>query len=95
MPSPQTRLMPSKRRTRNPNWRDIYFAAVLESNERRALAKIQFARKVLTNRLIELQSCTTIPVEELRDLHSAVTYLDILFSCIAEDPPGNHMAAIA
>lgn len=95
MLSPQARLMPPTRRAKTSNWRDIYFAAVLESNEKRALTKIQSARMVLQDRLLELQSVPDARADELRDLHSAMTYLDILFSCIAENRPGSRMAAVA
>ena len=83
------------RQTKTSNWRDVYFAAVLESNEKRALAKIQFARRVLGDRLLALQSALDGRAYELRDLNSAMTYLDILFSCIAENCLGSHMAAVA
>jgi hypothetical protein len=95
MHSPQMKLVAPIRRTKTSNWRDVYFAAVLESNERRALAKIQAAGKVLQDRLLELQSVANAPVDELRDLQSALTYLDILFTCIAENHPGTRMAAVA
>jgi hypothetical protein len=87
--------MPPKRRSTTSNWRDIYFAAVLESDDKRALAKIQFARNVLQDRLLELQSLSNSPIDELRDLHSALTYLEILFYWVTEDPPANHIAATA
>jgi len=95
MLSPQAKSMPSARRSRTSNWRDVYFAAVLESDGKRALAKIQFARKFLRIRLLELQSASDGRADELRDLHSAMTYLDILFSCIADNCPGSRMAAVA
>jgi hypothetical protein len=95
MLSPQAKSRPPRRRTATSNWRDVYFAAVLESDRKRALVKIESARKVLSGRLLELQSAPRPSSDELRDLNSALTYLDILFSCIAEDPPGARMAAVA
>jgi len=82
----------SERHNKTSNWRDIYFAAVLESNEKRALVKIQSARAVLQDRLLEMQSVPDTRPDELRDLNSAMIYLDILFSCIAENCPGSRTA---
>jgi hypothetical protein len=95
MLSSQARSLPPTRRNITSNWLDIYFAAVLESDDKLALAKIQTARKVLQDRLLELHSVPNSPIDEQRDLHSALTYLEILFFWITEDPPGTRMAAVA
>lgn len=95
MLSPQAKSRPPRRPAATSNWRDIYFAAVLESDRKPALVKIESAREILSGRLLELQSAPCASCDELRDLSSALTYLDILFSCIAEDSPGARMAAVA
>ncbi len=74
----------SSRRRRSGDWREAYFAAVLETDGCHAMLKILSARKTMQDRLLELRAASTISPEELRDLHSALTYLDILFSYLEQ-----------
>lgn len=74
----------SNRRVRSTDWREVYFAAVLEGDPYYALIKIESARSVMQQRLLALQSKSNAAADELRDLHCALTYLQILFLCLKE-----------
>ncbi len=77
------------------DWRDAYFAAVLETDGCHAMLKISSARKTMQDRLLELRAASTCSPDELRDLHSALTYLDILFSYLEESASAERLSAIA
>ncbi len=59
-------------------WYQLYFAAVTEGNEGRALLQIERARRAMQNRLIELRRAKGADGGELQDLNNALTYLAIL-----------------
>lgn len=59
-------------------WYQLYFAAVTEGNERRAVLQIDRARRVMQDRLLELRSAKGADGGELQDLNNALTYLAIL-----------------
>jgi len=94
MPFLQTKTDPVARGG-TTNWRDMYFAAVLESDPQRALLKIVSARKALQRRLDELRSSCLETGDELRDLQCALMYLEILFVHIEEGCLGVHLGATA
>lgn len=85
----------SPRRRPIGDWREVYFAAVLETDGRHAMLKILSARKAMQDRLLELQVAASISPDELRDLQSALTYLDILFSYLEESASAERLSAIA
>jgi len=95
MPSFPTRQLSSQRRVRVSDWREIYFAAVLEGDPHSALTKIESARSVMQDRLLDLQSKVDVSADELRDLHSALTYLQILFSYLEESGSSARLPASA
>ena len=59
-------------------WYQLYFAAVTEANEGKAVLQIERARQAMQNRLAELQRTGSPDVGELQDLSNAMTYLAIL-----------------
>jgi len=59
-------------------WYQLYFAAVTEGNESRAVLQIERARSAMQDRLIELRSAQGADGAELQDLNNALTYLAIL-----------------
>ena len=95
MPFLQTRTPSDTQCGGTANWRDLYFAAVLESDQQRALMKIVLARKVLHTRIDELQCCSPESGDEVRDLHCALMYLEILLIHIEEGSLGLHLGATA
>ena len=62
----------------NSIWYQLYFAAVTEGNESRAVAQIQRARRAMQERLVELHRAEDADGGELQDLNNALTYLAIL-----------------
>ena len=59
-------------------WYQLYFAAVTEGNESRAVPQIERARRAMQDRLIELHRATSPDGGEIQDLNTALTYLTIL-----------------
>lgn len=70
------------RRSPRSNWHQIYFAAVLETDQKRALLKIRRAQKVIEIRLRELMRVEATESIEIRDLNSALTYLALLLQYV-------------
>ena len=61
-----------------PEWYDIYFTAVLEADEWKALIEIGRAGKAIQDRLRQLRSSAAENVQEIQDLNCALTYLRLL-----------------
>ncbi len=93
MPSTSMRGSTSRRRAIG-DWRASYFAAVLETDAQHAMLKILSARKA-KDRLIELQTASVASPDESRDLQSALTYLEILFSYVEESAAAARLSAMA
>lgn len=66
-------------------WYQLYFAAVTEGNERRAVVQIDRARRVMQDRLVELRSAKGADGGELQDLNNALTYLAILLQHVGRE----------
>ena len=66
-PAPQT-----------PEWYEIYFAAVLEADESKALIEMGRAGDAIKDRLRQLSSSVAENAREIQDLNSALTYLRLL-----------------
>lgn len=94
MPSTSMRGSTSRRRAIG-DWRASYFAAVLETDAQHAMLKILSARKAMQDRLIELQTASVASPDESRDLQSALTYLEILFSYLQESAAAARLSAMA
>ena len=67
-----------ERRRRPSAWYQIYFAAVLETDQKRALLKISRAQKAIRERLEQLRGKRGNGISEVQDLNSALTYLSLL-----------------
>lgn len=65
-------------RPRSSAWYQIYFAAVLETDQKRSLLKISRAQKAIQERLEKLRVKPGDEMNELQDLTSALTYLSLL-----------------
>ena len=69
-----------------PAWYQSYFSAILETNQNRAHAKIDQARKAVQDRIIELKfNFNPNNSREIQDLNNALTYLQILLEHISRD----------
>lgn len=66
-------------------WYQIYFAALLESDQRKAARLIECARGAIYDRLDDLRLTTPNHPRELQDLGSALTYLGILLDHIGDE----------
>ena len=66
-------------------WYQLYFAAVTEGNESRAVLQIDRARRVMQDRLAELRSAKGGDGGELQDLNNALTYLAILLQHVGRE----------
>lgn len=66
-------------------WYRLYFAAVTEGNESRAVLQIDRARRVMQDRLVELRSARGTDGGELQDLNNALTYLAILLQHVGRE----------
>jgi hypothetical protein len=66
-------------------WYQLYFAAVTEANENRAILQIDRARKAMQDRLVELQHAERSDGGELQDLNNAMTYLAILLQHVGQE----------
>ncbi|HZC23603.1 MAG TPA: hypothetical protein VE866_09715 [Candidatus Binatia bacterium] len=81
------KYMPSARPAKlsASGWYQLYFAAVTEANETKALLQIDRARKAMQDRLIELQRDKRSDGGELQDLNNAMTYLAILLQHVGRE----------
>lgn len=70
-------------------WYQLYFAAVTEANESKAVLQIDRARQAMQNRLVELQHAQRPDGGELQDLNNAMTYLAILLQHVGRE--GGHL----
>jgi hypothetical protein len=61
-----------------PNWYQVYFAAVLEPDEWKALIEIDRARHAIEDRLTQLRCSAPDNPREPQDLDSALIYLGLL-----------------
>lgn len=67
-------------------WYQLYFAAVTEGNETRAVLQIERARRAMQDRLIELGGASVGGnAGELQDLNNALTYLAILLQHVGRE----------
>jgi len=71
------------------SWYQTYFAAVLESDRRKAVLQIERAQIAIQDRLLELRKAPPDNPREVQDLSNALTYLGILFQNI--DSENGHM----
>lgn len=70
-------------------WYQLYFAAVTEANENKAVVQIDRARKAMQDRLIELQRTNCPDGGEIQDLNNAMNYLAILLQHVGQE--GRHL----
>ena len=70
-------------------WYQLYFAAVTEANEAKAMLHIDRARKAMQHRLVELGCAQGLDGGELQDLNNAMTYLTILLQHVG--PESEHL----
>ena len=66
-------------------WYQLYFAAVTEANEGKAVLQIERARQAMQNRFAELQRTKDPDGGELQDLSNAMTYLAILLQHVGRE----------
>jgi hypothetical protein len=66
-------------------WYQLYFAAVTEGNESRAVLQIERAREAMQDRLAELLRARGADGGELQDLNNAMTYLAILLQHVGRE----------
>lgn len=62
----------------DPEWYQLYFVAVLEVDEWKALIEIARAGKAIEDRLQQLTSSAADNEREIQDLNSALIYLRLL-----------------
>jgi hypothetical protein len=72
-------------RANTSGWYQLYFAAVTEGNESRAVLQIERARRAMQDRLVELCRATGADGSELQDLNNALTYLTILLQQVGRE----------
>ena len=68
-----------------PGWYQIYFAALLERDQKKAVQLIEDAQWAIRTRLEELRRVPVQNSREPQDLGSALTYLGILLDHIGDD----------
>ncbi len=68
-----------------PGWYQIYFAALLERDQEKAVKLIEDAQCAIRYRLEELRGAAVQNSREPQDLGSALTYLGILLDHIGDD----------
>lgn len=73
-----------------PEWYEMYFTAVLEPDESKALHQIQLASKAIADRLVELRQEAAEHPQEFQDLTSALIYLRLLFENIDTEGRGSN-----
>ena len=61
-----------------PEWYQVYFSAVLETDEGKALIEMGHASQAIADRLRQLSSSAAENAHEIQDLNSALTYLRLL-----------------
>jgi|SRR5579862_1614228 len=61
-----------------PGWYEIYFAAVRETDERKAQIQLEHAAKTLEDRIVQLRDAAPNHRHELDDLGCALTYVRLL-----------------
>jgi len=66
-------------------WYQLYFSAVTEENESKAVLQIDRARRAMKNRLVELRHAQRPDGGELQDLNNAMTYLAILLHQVGRE----------
>jgi hypothetical protein len=71
-------------------WYQLYFAAVTEGNESRAVLQIERARCAMQDRLIELHRATGPDGGELQDLNNALIYLTLLLQHVGGGGEGGN-----
>jgi len=76
----------ARMRPKPSGWYQVYFAAVTERDDNRALLKIYRARKAMQDRLVELRRSSD--ARELQYLKCALTYLQILLPFLHSTPEG-------
>ncbi len=76
----------SRMRPKPSGWYQVYFAAVTERDDNRALLKIYRAREAMQDRLVKLRRSSD--ARELQDLKSALTYLQILLPVLHSTAEG-------
>jgi hypothetical protein len=81
---------PKAAATQPPEWYQIYFLAVLESDESKVLLQIERAGKAITDRLVQLRWGAAENPQELHDLNSAFTYLRLLFENLDTQEKGSY-----
>lgn len=59
-------------------WYQMYFAAVMEADEGKAVMQIRRASTAIEERLLELRYCSPDNLHEIQDLTSALIYLRLL-----------------
>ena len=64
--------------TKTPEWYHVYFTAVLETDEGKALIEMGHASQAIADRLRQLSSSAAENAHEIQDLNSALTYLRLL-----------------
>lgn len=79
--------MPNARQDRvdASGWYQLYFSAVTEVNEHKAVLQIDRARHAMQDRLVELQRAKRPDGGELQDLNNAMTYLAILLQHVGRE----------
>ncbi len=68
-----------------PGWYELYFAAVTEGNEGRAVQQIERARRAMQDRMAEMSCAVAANADELQDLTNALTYLAILLQHVGHE----------
>jgi hypothetical protein len=76
----------SRMRPKPSGWYQVYFAAVTEPDDHRALLKIYRAQEAMLDRFIKLRRSSD--AGELQDLKSALTYLQILLPLLQSAAEG-------
>jgi len=81
----ETRQNDTTAKPNAPGWYQIYFAALLETDQQKAAQLIERAKVAIRERLDDLQFAPAQNPRELQDLGSALTYLEILLDHIGND----------
>lgn len=72
-------------RSNAPRWYQIYFAAILESDQSKAALLIESAQGAIRDRLAELRAAPPANSREGQDLDSALMYLGILLDHMGQE----------
>lgn len=68
-----------------PEWYQMYFNAVVEADEAKALIEIHGASRAIRQRLVQLGSGSSHHPREAQDLASALIYLTLLLHNISPE----------